>query len=580
MTAKRIISIALLLILNVVPAWARQDAALPDLAPRQVEITGDLTISFPTLRRQPIAGFNPPPRVPDIPADRQPFAEAYAQRSADLPPSPLSPPEPPEISGMERRKTAKGLFEARIGAYLDRRLATDVSLIGTEKTTALLNFDYAGTDGQAVDVSGTRATTGRDAFSGTIDLEHRMDALSVGLENTGYRSSYGLFGAIPAAGTVARVNPPRRVEGVESTISLSSPLGSKHRFRFATTAGINRVDTELYDPAVRRDPATEREAGYLRAELDAAYPILGGQIKVHANGSTTGLDATGFPGNTVRTGLLLSEFAWRQASRLSVSAGAALVGFDSQTQTGTDPARRRSYLSPIVHAAYLVADGVTAEAAVRPLMTSDSPRELMVDVPVLMDEPVMLPTIATLDARLGLFLESDIGTARWSGGWRDQPFRRIAQEPAIALRGYTAGYPTLSYRSSEVLFSTLNLSFMPMKGLRVGLDALWQRTTIAATGNPVPYVSPFVHGGFVSLSVLDGDLETMLSYRYESGRTADMDGTVDLPSIFSMSATFSWFFHSHYGIITGVRDLGPSSEYWRNYTYESSAFFLGLRYRW
>ncbi len=580
MTAKRIISIALLLILNGVPAWARQDATLPDLAPRQVEITGDLTISFPTLRRQPIAGFNPPPRVPDIPADRRPYTEVYAQRSADLPPSPLSPPDLPEISSMERRKVAKGLFEARIGAYLDRRLAANASLVGTEKTTALLSFDYAGTDGQTLDVSGTRVTTGRDAFSGTIDLEHRMDALSVGLQNTGYRSSYGLFGAFPAAGTIARVNPPRRVEGVESTLSLSSPIGSKNRFRFATTAGVHHVDTELYDPAVRRDPATERDAGYLQAELDAAFPIRGGQINVYANGSTTGLDATGFPGNTVQAGLVTSEFAWRQTSRLSVSVGAALVGFDSQTQAGTDPVRRRSYLSPIVHAAYLIADGVTAEAAVRPLMTSDSPREIMSDIPVLMDEAVMLPTIATLDASLGLFLESDVGTARLSGGWRDQPFRRIALEPMVALRGYTAGYPTLSYRSSEVLYSTLNLSFMPMKGLRVGLDALWQRAAMAATGSPLPYASPFVHGGFVSLSTLDGDLETMLSYRYESSRTADIDGTVDLPSIFSMSVTFSWFFHSHYGIITGVRDLGPSSEYWRNYTYESSTFFLGLRYRW
>ncbi len=84
--------VLLLVVLSflVMPSQARQDAALPDLAPRQVEITGDLTIAFPALRRQPIIGFNPPPRVPDISSSRLPFTEAYAQRSADLPPSPSS----------------------------------------------------------------------------------------------------------------------------------------------------------------------------------------------------------------------------------------------------------------------------------------------------------------------------------------------------------------------------------------------------------------------------------------------------------------------------------------------------------
>ncbi|MDA0379276.1 MAG: hypothetical protein O2899_07270, partial [Bacteroidetes bacterium] len=59
-------ALTLLLLLGLVmtlgaPLAGAQDAELPDLAPREVEITGDLTISFPTLRRQPIVGFNPPP---------------------------------------------------------------------------------------------------------------------------------------------------------------------------------------------------------------------------------------------------------------------------------------------------------------------------------------------------------------------------------------------------------------------------------------------------------------------------------------------------------------------------------------
>ena len=52
-------------------------SALPDIAPREVEIRGQLEILLPSLRRQPLVGFNPPPRVPRPPAGRRPFAETY-----------------------------------------------------------------------------------------------------------------------------------------------------------------------------------------------------------------------------------------------------------------------------------------------------------------------------------------------------------------------------------------------------------------------------------------------------------------------------------------------------------------------
>ena len=96
---KQFALLVLFLAAHSIPAFARQDTVLPDLAPREVEITGDLTIAFPTLRRQPIVGFNPPPRVPDIDSNRRPFTEAYGQASADLPPSPLQAPEPPSVLG-------------------------------------------------------------------------------------------------------------------------------------------------------------------------------------------------------------------------------------------------------------------------------------------------------------------------------------------------------------------------------------------------------------------------------------------------------------------------------------------------
>lgn len=562
------------------PAQARQDAALPDLAPRQVEITGDLTISFPALRRQPIIGFNPPPRVPDIPSSRTPFTEAYAQRSADLPPSPLQPPDPPQVSAIERRVAADGLIDARVGAYLDRSLTADVTLAQTPSTTLLFDLDYFGTDGQDQIVAGRTLTTGRDHLGAGFDLEQRAGALILGLDGSGFRSSYGLFGAVPDAAGPAQADPSRVFSGFEGAVSFSSRPGARNRLHLTSTAGVSTVDTDVFDPAVRIDPTTEREASFVEIDAGAAFPIRDGEIRFQALGNTMGLDASGFPGNTVSSGIASAEIAWQYSSKLFVRAGAAFMGFDSDQQTLVDPSRSLSYLAPIVGLEYLVSEAISVEALARPIMSSGRLDEVMRQQPVIADEPLLLPSMATLDAKVGIQIQSEMVTIGVAGGWRDQPFRRVAFEPGVASRGYTSGYPTLAYRSADVIYSTVNLSVIPFRGLQIGLDALWQQAELADNGNQAPYTSPLVFGGFVSLGLMGGDLESRIEFAHETSRHADLASTVEIPAITSVSAMVSWFFHRNYGLTTGVRDMGSNPQYWRGYIYESNVFFVGFRYRW
>lgn len=568
------------MVLIALPAEARQDAALPDLAPRQVEITGDLTIAFPALRRQPIVGFNPPPRVPDIPSNRLPYTEAYAQRSADLPPSPLQPPDPPQVSAIARRISADGLIDARIGAYLDRSLAADVTLVQSEATTLLYDLDYFGTDGQDLIVRGTPMTTGRDFFRTGFDLEQRAGALILGLDGSGFRSSYGLFGAIPDPAGPAQANASRVFSGYDGALSLSSRPGARNRLHLTTTAGSSTLDSDVFDPAVRIDPTTNREAAYVELDAGAAFPVRDGEIRFQALGTTMGLDAASFPGSTVTFGMASAELAWQYSSKLLVRAGAAVMGFDSDQQTPTDPSRSLSYLAPIIGFEYLVSEAISVEAIARPIMSSGRFDEVMRDNLIVADEPLMLPSMATLDARVGMRMQSEMVTIGLAGGWRDQPFRRIAFEPAAAARGYASGYPSLGYRSTDVIYSTVDVTIIPFRGLQIGLDALWQQAELAATGDLVPYTSPYVFGGFVSLGLLNGDLESRIEFAHETSRHADLARTQEIPAFTSVSAMVSWFFHRNYGITSGVRDMGGNPQFWRNYTYESGVFFVGFRYRW
>jgi hypothetical protein len=72
-----------------------ENSLLPEIDPQDIEIRSQFRAQFPGLRRQPILGFDPTPRVYQIDPNRMPFMESEEQVVADLPVSELSRPDPP-----------------------------------------------------------------------------------------------------------------------------------------------------------------------------------------------------------------------------------------------------------------------------------------------------------------------------------------------------------------------------------------------------------------------------------------------------------------------------------------------------
>ncbi len=57
----------------------RESSLLPEIDPQDIEIRSQFKARFPGLRRQPILGFDPTPRVYQIDSDRTPFMETQEQ---------------------------------------------------------------------------------------------------------------------------------------------------------------------------------------------------------------------------------------------------------------------------------------------------------------------------------------------------------------------------------------------------------------------------------------------------------------------------------------------------------------------
>ena len=118
--------------------------ALPDIAPQEVEIRGQLDVAFPSLERQPLVGFNPPPSTYQVPESHVPYMESYKQKAADLPASPLQQPELPAADRASLDRT--GFLEAALGRHFDRRGRLHLRVPVGSGRHLFTDLDYAGSE--------------------------------------------------------------------------------------------------------------------------------------------------------------------------------------------------------------------------------------------------------------------------------------------------------------------------------------------------------------------------------------------------------------------------------------------------
>ncbi len=95
-----------------------QRTLLPDINPQDIEIRSQFQARFPGLRRQPILGFNPNPRVFQLDPNRMPFIEDEESIMANLPIGELDRPEPPEYESLGYATPENGFVRAGIGSYM------------------------------------------------------------------------------------------------------------------------------------------------------------------------------------------------------------------------------------------------------------------------------------------------------------------------------------------------------------------------------------------------------------------------------------------------------------------------------
>ncbi len=124
-----------------------QNSLLPEIDPQDIEIRSEFKARFPGLRRQPILGFNPKPRVFQIDPNRLPFMETAAEVVANLPVSQLSRPVPPVQPTIYKANRSYGFIRTGLGSYTSPEATAFAATKLNEDNILSAAIDFRSSDG-------------------------------------------------------------------------------------------------------------------------------------------------------------------------------------------------------------------------------------------------------------------------------------------------------------------------------------------------------------------------------------------------------------------------------------------------
>ncbi|WP_456427940.1 hypothetical protein [Rhodocaloribacter sp.] len=582
------IALTLALALPVAQAMGQEtqgrDPALPDLAPREVEILGQLEITFPSLQRQPLIGFNPPPRVPEIPSDRRPYVEPYKQESADLPPSPLQAPEPPPVSSLTGAAPIDGEFEATAGRYLSRMVRARVGVPVSETATFSARVDYRGSDGfTPFEQAFPDLKNPYDALEATASLQTRSSVAVTGATFDGFFENYTLYGVRSPVRSLFVPFPDREGRGGSVSLWVRTQAAAAFDLDARIRYGAARIQTDVFADPANEDPNFTRLERRLDFDGALAVPLSSGKLSLDARASTAGLDTDGFLGSTVQSFDAGAGYRFLYRDAYHVTLGLRVLGFSAEGQTPTGGNRSATYVSPDVRIDFYPRTGLNLYAQNRPALETLSLGELYRENPYLVDEPRMQPTLRTVDAEIGV--RYFIGNVQLAGraGFEEAPnYLYFEQEAGRGFGVYSRGLTSARYGKARIYRVGGEASFMLTSGLHasVGLDVRKGRLTRA--GANLPYFAPLKGTAMLSYIFGGGDGLIQLSGVYESPRYGARERTPEnrVGAYFNLDVEASYQVTPWIGIIGRTENLvGNRLTRWDNYPEIPTAFLAGLRIR-
>lgn len=555
--------------------------ALPDIAPRTVEIRGQLEIHFPALERQPLVGFNPPPRMVDM-SERRPFMEEYRQGAADLPPSPLQEPTSPvlaRLAGIERRT---GQLEARAGRYFARHVDARVEHSIRPEMAVSGRLRYRGLDGHRPYDFDPEANSASDDIQGRADLHFFGPAVRGGVGIDGFHTSYEMFGA-----TSSFTSPPLNPYPARTGQHLGASAWLRTADAGAVDAGmrLNLSGTSFETDACPDESSScltdrfSRDQRSLALNGDAEVQV--GRQTLFARGSLSmsGLDTGALVGADVMTGDLAAGAVLFRSRNLALR-GAARFLYASSNGAAEQADYTLLYVSPDVRLDVYPGAGVQLFAENRPSATHPSLAAIHRENPYVVSQPSLQAELRPVDARAGVRLFRGPATLDVQGGLVLAPEYRYYAH-ASRDDGYATGTSRVLYDDARIIHVGGEVSMIIGGGANANAGLTWRSGRLTDQDADIPNFSPLVGHAMVSVPLASNRFLLSAGGRYESARHRDIAQSREIGDYVAMDVRGTYRLNHMIGIVGSVENISAGYlERWDGYPQPPLIISGGMRLSW
>lgn len=552
------------------------DQQLPEIAPREIEIRGELDVSFPALERQPLSGFAAPPKVPSVPPDRLPYAEGYKQTLAHLPES-LPTPDVASKTVSQVKPAEEGFLQVGAGRYASRFAEGRYFFDVTPDQSLSFHADYYGTEGfSPFSGAASNLDTPSDEFDGSIQFESRHDGFAIRTDVHGLADSYTLYGRPSLGGTNAGSDAPDR-SGVSG--GLTANLHTFGSVDSEVGVGYDRTSYET-DPISSASTATFQEDRFqFNGEIRLPIGSRETRFDIALDRANYESDVSSSSGFSVSGGAGLPVF---RTGRLTVNAGVRVLSFEAPTAPSQpNPGSVNStYLLPEVRAEFVPSSNLTLFAENQPILKSDGLLGLYAENPYVAHAPAVQPTVFTTNTEAGLI--TSFGPVRLQSrvGFRYAPSYRAFTTPVDGT-GTPNGALQVGYGSARIVRGGGQLALEGVENVEASIEAFYRNGTLTGLDEDIPYFSPFVSRAMLSVSFADQKGLVQTTGTIEGARTINPGSDRDVASYVSFDVEGSYRITSLLDAVLAVRDLSPSApKRWARYPRPPTTLSAGFRIHW
>lgn len=566
----------------VLPVYAQDTEepapALPDLTPQVVEIRTGLDISLPSLQRQPLIGFNPPPRVASVPTDRRPYAEVYKQESADLPDSPLAALDPAPIASLSGGAPGRGVAEAAAGRYLGRLIRLRAELPLPRNAAFHARVDYAGSEGHSSADIPENISASFNTFEALVGLQQKTKPVSFGLDLNGLVQARRMYAAAPDARYISglRVTPLRTGQGGGGALWIETNAGARADFHARVRYNAHSRETNAYRPEFEadRDAFTRNESAWA-LESELALPVTNGsEFMADIRYTHLGFDTEETSGVSmldVGAGTRI-----RLDPRLHATGGIRFLTFAESDSTSS------SWIAPDIGLDFRLLPTLQFYARNDARAEHRSTASMYRENPFLVDRPIVQPDIYTLDIRVGGRMQVNAVGLDAHGGYANAPNYRYFEAAGIdESRGYAQGMIAARYAEATIAYAGGDLSVHFPAGLSIAAGITFRNGKLKEEDADIPYFGAVTGRGGLSWSFRNGRGFLQTTLDYESARRVTAGGGQKLGGYFDVDVSALYPIAKRIGALLRLDNIvAGSAARWEHYDRTPFGISLGARTQW